>query len=92
MWRSIGIKNSSGKKPQTKISLSKKQILNFHVEKTINQRANSATFRLRMFFIFPVLKENLKIKLQKAQNKYIRFCLNLPLRSRINLSHFRKIK
>ena len=41
---------------------------------------------------FPLLKKNLKIKLQKAQNKYIRFCLNLPSRSRIDLSHFRKRK
>ena len=41
---------------------------------------------------FPLLKKNLKTKLQKAQNKYIRFCLNLPPRSRIDPSHFRKIK
>ena len=41
---------------------------------------------------FPLLKENLKIKLRKAQNKYIRFCLNLPLRSRINPTLFRKNK
>ena len=39
----------------------------------------------------PLLKKNLKRKLQKAQNKCIRFCLNLP-RSHINPSHFRKIK
>ena len=41
---------------------------------------------------FPLLKKNLKIKLKKAQNKHIRFCLNLSLRSRIDPSHFRKIK
>ena len=41
---------------------------------------------------FPLLKKNLKIKIQKAQNKYIRFCLNLPLRSRIDPSHFTKIR
>ena len=40
---------------------------------------------------FPRLKKNLKIKLQKAQNKCIRFCLNLPPISHINPSHFRKI-
>ena len=40
---------------------------------------------------FSLLKENLKLKLQKAQNKCIHFCLNLPPRSPINLSHFRKI-
>ena len=40
---------------------------------------------------FPLLKKNLKLKLQKAQNKCIRFCLNLPPRSHINPSHFRKI-
>ena len=32
-----------------------------------------------------------KIKLQKAQNKCIRFCLNLTPRSHIDPSHFRKI-
>ena len=40
---------------------------------------------------FPCLKKNLKIKLQKAQNKCIRFSLNLPPISHINPSHFRKI-
>ena len=37
------------------------------------------------------LKKNLRLKLQKAQNRYIRFCLNLPRRSHIDPSHFRKI-
>ena len=41
---------------------------------------------------FPVLKKNLKSKLQTAQNKYIYFRLNLPPRSPIDPSHFRKIK
>ena len=41
---------------------------------------------------FPVLKKNLKTKLQKAQNRFIRFCLNLPPRSLIDSSHFREIK
>ena len=40
---------------------------------------------------FPLLKKNLKLKLQKAQNKRIHFCLNLLLRSHVNPSHFRKI-
>ena len=40
---------------------------------------------------FPPLKKNLKLKLQKAQNKCIRFCLNLRPRSHINPPHFRKI-
>ena len=40
---------------------------------------------------FPLLKKNLKLKLQKVQNKCIRFCLNLPPRSHIDPSHFRKI-
>ena len=40
---------------------------------------------------FPLLKKNLKLKLQKSQNKCIRFCLNLPLGSHIDSSHFRKI-
>ena len=40
---------------------------------------------------FPLLKTNLKLKLQEAQNRYIRFCLNLPARSHIDPSHFRKI-
>ena len=41
---------------------------------------------------FSLLKKNLKLKRQKAQNKCIRFCLNLPPRSYIDPSHFRKIK
>ena len=41
---------------------------------------------------FPLLKKNLKLKLQKAQNKCICFPLNLPPRCHINPSHFRKIK
>ena len=40
---------------------------------------------------FPLLKTNLQLKLQNAQNKCIRFCLNLPLRSHIDPSNFRKI-
>ena len=37
------------------------------------------------------LKKNLKLKIQKAQHECICFCLNLPPRSHINPSHFRKI-
>ena len=33
---------------------------------------------------FPLLKTNLKLKLQEAQNRYIRFSLNLPARSHID--------
>ena len=40
---------------------------------------------------FSLLKKNLKLKRQKAQNKCIRFCLNLPPRSYIDPSHFTKI-
>ena len=40
---------------------------------------------------FPLLKTNLKLKLQKAQNKCISFCLNLLLRSHMDPSHIRKI-
>ena len=40
---------------------------------------------------FPLLKKNLKLKLQKAQNKCIYFCLNLPLRFHIDPSDFTKI-
>ena len=36
-------------------------------------------------------KKKLKISLRKAQNKCICFCLNLPPRSYIDSSHFRKI-
>ena len=43
------------------------------------------------FSWFPLLKRNLKLKLQKAQNKCIHFCLNLPPKSHINPSQFRKI-
>ena len=34
----------------------------------------------------------MKIKLQKAQNEYVHFCLNLLPRSRIDPLHFRKRK
>ena len=40
---------------------------------------------------FPLSKKNLKLKLQKAQNKCICFCQNLPPRSHINPSLFKKI-
>ena len=40
---------------------------------------------------FPLLKKNLKLKIQKAQNKCIRLCLNLTPRSHINPSRFRKV-
>ena len=43
------------------------------------------------FSWFPLLKKNLKLKFQKAQNKCTRFCLNLPPRSHIDPSHFRKV-
>ena len=36
-------------------------------------------------------KKKIKIKLQKAQSKWICFCLNLTPRSHIDPSHFRKI-
>ena len=38
-----------------------------------------------------LLSKALKTKFQIAQNKYIRFCLELPPRGHINPSHFRKI-
>ena len=48
---------------------------------------------LGMFFLWlPILKKNLKIKLQKTQNKSICFCLNLPSRSRIDPSHIKNTK
>ena len=37
-------------------------------------------------------KEKFKDQIQKTQKKYIRFCLNLPRRSRIDPSHIRKTK
>ena len=40
---------------------------------------------------FPLLKKNLKLKVQKARNKSIRFCLNLPSMFHINPMHFKKI-
>ena len=41
--------------------------------------------------LLPLLKKDLKLKLQKAQTKCLRFCLNLPPRSHIDPLHFRKI-
>ena len=43
------------------------------------------------WFPFFFLKKKIKIKLQKAQIKCIRFCLNWSPRSSINTPHFRKI-
>ena len=40
---------------------------------------------------YPLLSKTLKIKLEIAQNKCIRFCFELPSRGHINPSHFRKI-
>ena len=40
---------------------------------------------------YPLLSKALKTKLQIAQNKCIRFCLELPPRGHISPSHFRKI-
>ena len=40
---------------------------------------------------FPLVKKNLKFKLQKPQNNCIHFCLNLPLISHTDPSYFRKI-
>ena len=48
-------------------------------------------FNYECFSWFPILKKNLKLKLQKDQSKWIRFSLNLPPRSHIDPSHFRKI-
>ena len=48
-------------------------------------------FEYGCFSWFPLLKKKLKLKLQKVQNKCIRFCQNLPPRSHINPSHFRNI-
>ena len=40
---------------------------------------------------FRLLKKNLKLKLQKASNKFIHFFLNIRPRSHIDPSHFRKV-
>ena len=40
---------------------------------------------------YPLLCKALKTKLQIAQNKCIRFCLEIPPRCHINPSHFKKI-
>ena len=62
------------------------------------QCANSPHFEYGCSSWFPLLKKKLKTELQKDENKYIRFCLNLPCmsdrsqRSRIDPPHLRKIK
>ena len=40
---------------------------------------------------FPLLYKNLKHKLLTTQNKYMRRCLNLSLRSHIGAAYFKKI-
>ena len=69
------IKNPSENKPQTKISSSKKQIPNFYVEKNITQRANSATFRLRMFFMVSSFKGKFKNQTSKSSKQIYSFLL-----------------
>ena len=48
-------------------------------------------FEYGCFSWFPLLIKFLKLRLQKAPNKCIQFCLSLPLRSNIAPLHFRKI-
>ena len=55
------------------------------------QFANSATLLLWMFLIVFSIRKTLKTKLQKAQNKCIRFYQDLSTISQIDPSHIRKI-
>ena len=48
-------------------------------------------FEYGCFSWFPLLRKKLKLKLQKVQNKCIRFCQNLPPKFHIDPSHFRNI-
>ena len=40
---------------------------------------------------YPLLNKTFKKRFQTTQNKYIRYCLDLPSRSHISATHFRKI-
>ena len=86
----IGIKRPKENKCQTKIPLSEKHIPNSCVWKLLCNALISHICVCSSWL--PLLKRNLKIKVQKTQNKYMCFCLNLPLRSRISSSHIRNIK
>ena len=86
-WRRYGFKSP--------IKIHAKLKFQYHQAGTYRRLLSDALiqphFDYRCSSWFPLLKENLKLKLQKAQNKCIRFSLNLPPRSLINPSYFRKI-
>ena len=88
----MDIKSLKENKCQTKILFSGKHILIPAFRRLLCNALIQAHFNCGCSSWFPLLNKNLKIKLQNAQNKYIRFCLNLPPRSLIDPSHFRKIK
>ena len=52
---------------------------------------HSVTYLWKCFTFLSLKKTICKTKLQIAQNKCIRFCLELPSHSHVNPSHFRKI-
>ena len=70
--------------PKLKFLYRKSIYLTSTLRKLLSNALIQPRFALGCSSGFPFLKEYLKIKLQKAENKYIRFCLNLPLRFRIN--------
>ena len=65
------------------------KIPNSCVQKTIMQRANSTTFRLRMFFMVSSFKEKFKNQTSKSSKQIYSFCHNLSPRSPVDPSHFR---
>ena len=77
-------------KCQTKNAVSPKQVPNPAYRKLLCNALILPHLDYGCSSWFPLLKKNLKLKLQKVQNKRIRFCLNLAPRSYIDLSHFRK--
>ena len=91
-WRSICIKILQKINPKLKFLYGKCRYLTSAFRRLLSNALIQQHFGKGCSSWFPLLKENLKVKLKKAQNKYICFCLNLPPRSCINPCHFRKTK
>ena len=60
----------------------------FHCKPEIDLFASRLNYQILKY---PNLNKSLKKKLQRLQNKYIRFCLNLNNRDHIGLTDFEKI-
>ena len=91
MWRSDGFKSPKKIKAKLKFLYRQSRYLAPAYRRLLCNALIQLYFNYGCSPWFSLLKKNSKLKLRKAQNKCIRFCLNLSPRSHINPSHFRKI-